>query len=200
MRRALLAALASLLLYAGTVVIDINRADAATYRVVGTGDSILDISRDYVLRPGRWIDVEQGRNAYTPGLQGRHSTASIWPHLLAMSERGGWVIIQDNGLGPTIPEWRALMDRIVRELPDDRCLLGVLPVFHPAFPEGAKWYQHVWAANREMVQAFEKQPCVRFARWDLAVLADPSLTYDGQHPTEEGAEHLGELIDEEIGS
>ena len=175
-------------------------AHAATYRVVGTGDSILSTARDYVLAPGRWVDVEPGRNAYTAGLQGRHSTSSIWPHLLAMSQRGGWVIIQDNGLGVTLEDWRALLDRIVRELPDDRCLLGVLPIFHPAWPDGEKWYDTVWAANREMVRAFQVQPCMRLVRWDLAVLADSSLVYDGQHPTEAGAQWLGAAIDAEIGA
>ena len=110
-------------------------AHAAGFRVVGTGDSILVLAYGVPLPGGVvnsstwWIDVECGRDAYTAGMSGRASIASIWPLVLSRSVPGGWIIIQDNALGVSDFGWRSLMRRIVDETPNDRCLLGVLPVF-----------------------------------------------------------------------
>jgi hypothetical protein len=172
-------------------------ADAATFHVAGTGDSILAIAYSGIAAPDRWIDVEQGRQPYIAGMQGRASTSTIWPWVLRNSQPGGWVIIQDNGALTSDADWRALMRRIVTELPNDRCLLFVLPAFHPAWSRAA----NLDASRRANIMVGEAaaQPCHDFVRWNQAVAADSTLVYDGQHPSAKGARWLAATINSIVG-
>lgn len=167
---------------------------ATTYRVTGTGDSILHLTRAAGGLAGgdRWFDTEQGRDALTPGNQGRMSTTQAFAVALRNSTRGGWIIVQDNGAHATDAQWRTMLRSMVANTPNDRCLLAVLPVFHPDWSPAA-------AVNAErkaniMVQEFAGQPCRSFVRWNQAVMADPSLVYDGQHPSPAGKAWLARAI------
>lgn len=174
-------------------------ADAATYRVTGTGDSIFHmVAAEGMLQSSdRWIDNEQGRDAYVRGNQNRASTAEMWTTVVANSRRGGWLIVEDNGARATQTEWRTLMRDIVAATPNDRCLLGVLPVYdNPAAPE---LELDIAAKANIMVQEFLNQPCTEFVRWNQAVNAHPEYVYDGTHPTEAGILYLANEIDRLIG-
>lgn len=172
-------------------------ASAATFRVVGTGDSILHLVRPSIGAPDRWFDTEQGRDAYTPGNMGRASTLTIWPTVLRSSQPGGWVIIQDNGMHVTESRWRDLMRLIVTQLPDNRCLLGVFPVYLARFDQALS----TDAARKAtiMAQEFSRQPCHSFVYWNSAVLANSNLVYDGQHPNTYGIQWLAARINRIVG-
>jgi hypothetical protein len=64
------------------VVVARHPVAAATYRVTGTGDSILGLAYGVpapggtVTTTGRWLNLEYGRNAFTAGMSGSASTAS----------------------------------------------------------------------------------------------------------------------------
>jgi hypothetical protein len=113
--------------------------------------------------------------------------------VLERSRRGGWVIIQDNALGVSEYAWRYLLDQIVTELPDDRCLAAVLPVFHPDWSTG--YYELVKRMAAIMIEEVSQQPCYQLIWWNTAVLADPTLVYDGQHPSAKGVRWLASWID-----
>jgi lysophospholipase L1-like esterase len=168
-----------------------------TYRVVGTGDSILALSRPQLTSADRWLDLEQGRQVDIVGNQGRATTADMLPRLLARSRPGGWVIVQDNAAQTTLARWREVLREYVTTIPDDRCLLGVLPVFDAAVDPVAA--ANAQAAANVMVAELSVQPCRAFIRWNQAVQANPALTYDGQHPSAEGVAWLARAIDDVIG-
>jgi hypothetical protein len=200
-RAARIAALVATLAIAPTTVG--VHAQADRYQVVGTGDSILAkvlkvrSAGGWILTADRWIDLEYGRAPYVAGLQERASTASLWPLLLGRSQPDGWIIIQDNSLGASDYGWEALMGRIVDETPDDRCLLFIPPVFHPAWRPDltALMQQRTLILLREAV----RQPCRAIIPWDRTVLADASMVTDGQHPSLRGQIWLTRAIDAAIG-
>jgi hypothetical protein len=210
-----------------------SSADASTtYRVVGTGDSILAmITGVDILAPGgalltadTWVHVEYGRQPYVAGMLG-HSTASIWPLVLSRSQPGGWIIIQDNGLGTSFPDWERLMRRIVDDTPNDRCLLFVPPVFHPAFNPDLATATATYAQIQASVarEAGMGGQCYRTIPWNVTALADQSYVCDpgvtpvlgfampadvenhqpsrcdGQHPSRRGQVWLGRWIGATVG-
>lgn len=174
-----------------------------TYRVVGTGDSILAMTFG-VPSPGsaaiidgteRWLDLEYGRNAYTNGLANRASTNSIWPLVRDRSQTGGWIIIMDNALGVSITGWKTLVDKIRAEAPPDRGLIGITPIFHPRWdPTGTN--TNLAATNAaQLIKSFSQHPTSVLIRWDQAVQANPSFVYDGQHPTLAGKQWLRDELE-----
>jgi hypothetical protein len=165
--------------------------------VVGTGDSILALSVTQLTSTDRWWDLEQGRQVDIPGNQGRATTAEMIPVLVAKSRPGGWVVVQDNAAQTTLTRWREVLRQYVTAVPDDRCLLGVLPVYDAAVDPVAA--QNAQAAANIMVQEFTAQPCREFIRWNQAVQAYPWFTYDGQHPSADGVAWLARTIDNTIG-
>lgn len=188
---------------AGTVL-HVQPAEAAvtTYRVVGTGDSIFTDALPYLNGTGRQFYTERGRDAYTLGQQGLFSTASIWRVLVARSQPGGWIVIQDNGARTTETEWRELWRRIVSELPTDRCLVAVLPWYSPAYPDNPNT-GHQDSVNKRniMVAELRHAGCVRFLAWDaLNVNSTKPLTYDAQHPNDLGARRLGNALTAIVGA
>ena len=168
-----------------------------TYRVVGTGDSILALSRPHLTSADRWLDLEQGRQVDIVGNQGRATTADMLPILLARSRPGGWIIVQDNAAQTTMTRWADMLRTYVDTIPDDRCILGVLPVYDAAVDPVAA--ANAQAAANIMVRELAGQPCRQFIRWNQAVQANPALTYDGQHPSVDGVAWLARAIDETIG-
>lgn len=157
-----------------------------TYRVVGTGDSILAMAWG-LPSPGsiyttadRWLDFEYGRAPYTPGLAGRASTAGIWPDILERSEPDGWVIVQDNSLGPTDEEWAALMQTIRDELPADRNLVVVLPAFLASV--NATISETIATRATIMFDILGTHPHANFVDLPTYMAANPSQFPDGQHP------------------
>ena len=166
-------------------------------RVVGTGDSILALSAGQLVSADRWWDLEQGRQVDIRGNMGRYTTAEMLPILFAKSRPGGWVVVQDNAAQTTLTRWREMLRQYVATIPDDRCLLGVLPVFDAAVdPVAASFAQ---SAANVMVQEFNVQPCHEYIRWNQAVQANPALTYDGQHPSAAGVAWLARTIDDTVG-
>jgi hypothetical protein len=174
-----------------------------TYRVVGTGDSILNLVGTQLASTDRWFDTEPGRQPYLDGIDHRYSTAAIWPELLSRSRRGGWVVIQDNPaatVANTTPEeWRTLLRTIVQELPDDRCVAGVLPYFQssvdPVRASATVEFRNI------MVAELNDQPCYAFILWDVAAAGHPEyiIEGDGQHPSPAGATWLANELDKWIG-
>jgi hypothetical protein len=231
MRRTLAAAI----LAAATIAGAVNHADAQTpktFPVVGTGDSILGVALDLaapagtILTDAAWINVEYGRQPYVAGMNGQASTASIWPLVLSRSQPGGWIIIQDNGLGTSQTAWRTLIQRIVDDTPNDRCLLFVPPVFHWWFNAQHHYATTGYAeALRDItVEAGRGGQCYYTVPWRTAVLGDMTLVCDadvppvrglampadvenhlpsrcdGQHPSRRGATWLRRAIETQTGA
>lgn len=171
-----------------------------TYRVVGTGDSILHAvaAAGELQSSDRWFDTEQGRQAYLPGNQSRASTWEMWATVVAHSRRGGWLVVQDNALECTQAQWRTLMRDIVAATPNDRCLLGVLPYYDADFTT-VTVSADVAAKANIMVQEFAAQPVTEYVRWNQACAAHPEYTYDGQHPSSDGIDYLAAEIDRVVG-
>ena len=176
-------------------------AAPAHYRVVGTGDSILFLvaMSGQLQSADRWIDTEAGRQAYVKGLDNRYSTAQMLPILLAKSQPGGWVVVQDDTAG-TSAEWQKVIHNYVEKIPNDRCILAVLPVvartgvWDLISPE-----QSVVNARITRIEV-NRQPCHAYVRWDLAVNNHPEyVTADGKHPTDLGMAWLAAAIDNAVG-
>lgn len=164
-----------------------------TWRVVGTGDSIMGMSYR-VPSPGikptspysDWlIDAEYGRNAYTVGLAKRASHSSILSLALSRSQPRGWVVIQDNGLGCSDESWREFMKRIVRETPTNRILLAVMP----GYVASHNAQLAADAARRAVIMGEEimKFPNRRFVYLNYYMRAHPENFPDGQHPNDAAA-------------
>ena len=178
---------------------------SGTYRVVGTGDSILSMTLGFAPPGGvchteeqTWVDTEYGRNPYTAGMAGRASTASIWPLVLDRSRYGGWIIIQDNGVGCPDSLWERLIQQIVDETPDDRCLMFIPPVFHPDW--NATHAAHAAARAAVMVAIATEQPVRSTIPWHVAVSNDATLVTDGQHPSTSGKIWLRRHIERFVGA
>lgn len=206
MRRALLGITLGVLLVAGLIVFDINRVgadecveehaagepsgDQMTWRVVGTGDSILGMTLNRpspggaLLTGDYWIDTEYGRNAYTYGLRRSHSHESIWDLVASRSQPGGFLIIQDNGLGVSDYAWRVLLERIVRDTPSDRTIIFILPVFHWLWR--ADLHNETTVRRRIMLEVAATRPRRQIIDWSKAVLGDKTMVTDGQHPSARG--------------
>jgi hypothetical protein len=141
-----------------------------------------------VLTADRWIDVEFGRNAYTAGMAGRASTASIWPLVVARSQPGGWVLIQDNGVGVSDDAWRSLWRRIAHELPADRCIIAVLPGFradiNPWLSDELARKARILGEELRSLNADGSWvvPCRRFVYLNAYMREFPEQFPDGQHP------------------
>lgn len=191
MTRAAAAGIAALALVGLPLLPRAVDAGPETYRVVITGDSIFDDAHLALIAPDRWIDTERGRDPYLVGQQGRHSTSSILPELVARSQPDGWVVIQDNGARTTNPDWRRLMREIVAAVPDDRCLAGVLPVYWPVgASNGNTSYDAQLTKMIIMIEEFAQQPCHAYIGWHVAVSRDPLLLRDAQHPSAAGVTWL----------
>lgn len=188
MRRLLLAAALAAVVLGGMPA----QAGFSRFPVVITGDSILQLGQDLLWSPHRFVDVESGRQPAQAGNEGRYSTAEAAEVLIPLVEPGGFLVVQDNGINASDAQWRALLREIVDDLADDRCLVGVLPVFLHADP--AVTAAAAVRANI-MVAEFSRQPCHDWIRWNQKVAADPSLVYDGQHPSAAGRAWLASQID-----
>lgn len=156
------------------------------FRVVITGDSILRLAMPGLAAPDRFVDTEDGRQVNTKGITNSLSSTEAVAIYAPLVAPGGYFVFQDNGLGgATQAQWRTLMRAIVAAVPEDRCVVGVLPVYTLA-PHNTD----VAAKAGIMVQEFNLHPCPRYVRWNQKVAADPTLVYDGQHPTAAGIEYL----------
>lgn len=169
-----------------------------TYRVVGTGDSILEMvyQAGVIQSSDRLWNVQGGRDAYI-GNYDQPSTADVWPQVVAASRRGGWVIVQDNGARVLAADWRILMRDIVASTPDDRCLLGVLPGY--VMPSNPLIEADVIDKASIMIEEFAAQPCTEFVHWDAAVNAHPDFVFDGTHPTAAGIAWFAGEFDRIVG-
>lgn len=171
----------------------VNAVD--TFRVVITGDSIFDDAHQALSAPDRWIDTERGRDPNVLGQQGRYSTRSILPELVARSRPDGWIVIQDNGARSTNPEWRQLMIDVVTDVPDDRCLAGVFPVYWPVGAVGTNTsYESQLIKMIIMIEEFAHQPCHAYIGWHVAVTRNPLLLSDNQHPSASGIAWLASAV------
>lgn len=164
------------------------------FRVVITGDSILRLSQDGLPAPDRFFDVEDGRQVNIKGATGALTSTEAVNIYARMVEPGGFFVFQDNGAQATQAEWRALMKHIVATVPDDRCIIGVLPVFLSP-PATQATYLDTAAKANIMVAEFNLHPCHEYVRWNQKVIANPSWVYDGQHPSQAGIDYLVSEID-----
>lgn len=194
--RTRLTALAALTILAGVAAFDSDQVEAATtYHVVGTGDSILAVAYNIqapggaILTADTWINVEHGRQPYVAGMSGQASTNSIWPLVLSRSEPGGFIIIQDNGLGTSPDAWRSLIQRMVDETPNDRCLVFIPPVFHWAFNAAHHNTTSVYAniLDEVVIAAAKTGQCYITIPWRTVVLNDASYVCDPDTPPVRGA-------------
>lgn len=175
-------------------------ADVDTFRVVGTGDSIL--SRVHVAgmldSADRWFNTEPGREVYNPGVRGESSHIDMWDDVVARSRPGGYVIFQDDGTRATPDEWAVFVQWIVDTLPDDRCLIGIPPYYDPAIHPGNGEYTAV--SRQVMADTFAQQPCHVMIDWPATAAAHPEFLEDGVHPNAAGQEWLAAAIDALVGS
>jgi hypothetical protein len=206
-KRVILGVTLGTLLTAGLVAYDINRVgaddecvepvaagepsgDQMTWRVVGTGDSILGMALGRpspggaLLTDDYWIHAEYGRNAYTAGLLNSHSHESIYDLVLARSQPRGFIIVEDNGLGVTDHGWRVLLERIVRDTPTDRKIIFILPVFHWLWR--ADLHNETTIRRRIMLEVAATRQNRQIIDWSKAVLGDRTMVTDGQHPSARG--------------
>jgi hypothetical protein len=167
-------------------------ASVTGFEVVISGDSIIRLSESHVMGAGRYVDAEDGRQVNIPGTSGRLSSTGAVRLMIPHVQPGGWFIFQDNGAHATTTEWRALLKSIVAQVPADRCLLGVLPVWIAPGPPATT--ADIAAKANIMVHEFNLHPCHEYVRWNQQVNANPSLVYDGQHPTAAGAAWIGAQI------
>lgn len=166
-----------------------------TYLVTGTGDSIMAMAYGFdnpavvgtILRTDyRWLQFEYGRQAYTVGLAHWASTQAVALLAIERSRPGGYVVIQDNGLGVSEWGWRQLMKQIVAAMPSNRTLIGVLPSYR------ATVNASVAAVSRKraviMAEEFQKYPRRRFVYMAGIMASFPNDFLDGQHPQTEAAQ------------
>lgn len=168
------------------------QASVSQVEVVISGDSISRLSEANLMGNGRIVDAEDGRNAYQRGMSNRMSSNEAMQFLIPMVQPGGTFVFQDNGAGATPEQWTQLLRGIVSRLPDDRCLLGVLPVW--VAPGTPAQIADAGLKAGIMVTEFAVQPCHDWVRWNQAVAANPGLVYDGQHPTVAGSTWLGDQV------
>lgn len=189
---------AGIVIAAAAFMADTVSAAPDTYRVVGTGDSILEMvfEAGVIQSADRLWNVQGGRDAFT-GNHDQPSTADVWPELVAHSRRGGWLIVQDNGARVLAADWRILMADIAEATPDDRCILGVLPGY--IMPSNPLIEDDVVTKAEMMVTELSVQPCTEFIHWNEAVAAHPEFVYDGTHPTEPGIAWLAAEFDRIVG-
>jgi hypothetical protein len=122
------------------------------------------------------------------------------PLLVKESQPGGWVVIQDDSGGVTTPQWTALMARYVAAIPDDRCILAIIPGVGKVNTLAPGVQPVVITNARAMRGEIRKQPCYAFIRWDLAVNGHPDFVVeDGTHPTTAGKAWLAAAIDNAVG-
>lgn len=168
------------------------QASVSTFQVVITGDSILRLSEANLIGNQRLVDVEDGRQVNLPGTSGRLTSTEAIRLLIPNVAPGGWFVFQDNGAQASQAEWRTLLKSIVAQLPDNKCVLGVLPV--ATAPMNPATISDVAVKANIMVAEFNLQPCHEYVRWNQAVNANPALVYDGQHPTAAGSTWLGNEV------
>jgi len=160
--------------------------EVATYRVVGTGDSILAMSWGFgspggvILNAERWLDFEHGRGPFNKGLGNRYSTAEIWTDLVARSEPDGWAVFQDNSLGPTDDEWAQFMVTVRDQLPTNRNLVAVIPGFLASV--SASTSATIATRAAALVSVLGGHPRVNFVDLASYMNANPGQFVDGQHP------------------
>ena len=169
------------------------------FQVVITGDSILRLTQSGLtgLGSGVFFDVEDGRQVAVRGATGRLSSSEAVRNYLPMVAPGGVFVFQDNGAQASVSEWRSLLRSVVDTLPDDRCLIGVLPVM--VAPLNAAAAQDTAVKAQVMVQEFVRQPCHDYVRWNQQVAKDKSLVYDGQHPGPAGVAWLSGELSRRVG-
>lgn len=166
-----------------------------TWRVVGTGDSILGMSFGLpspgpraILTTDRWLDFEYGRNAYELGLAKRNTTWGTATLALKRSKVGGWVILQDNSLGPSEYGWKMMIRNFVSLWPPDRRLIAVLPGYVASVsPSLADTIARRAAIMGQEIMRFKAVgvpyvPVRRFIYLNQYMIDNPSQFPDGQHP------------------
>lgn len=153
------------------------------------GDSIFNMSRAEL---GGFVDASDGRGADNAGLNGdpltgRQAIASLAPTVSV----NGWLVIHlgtnDARSAETTAAFRGFVQDTIARLPDDRCLAWVVP-YNPQFPERSAQIES--ALRDEIVE----QQCHALIEWGPWVHANPALTVDGIHPTDEGKQVLAAMI------
>lgn len=191
-RLALMLAVIALFLALALLTATYAGASVTGFEVVVSGDSIIRLSETKVAGEGRYVDAEDGRQVALRGTSDRLSSTEAVRLMVPMVKPGGTFVFQDNAAQTTPAQWRALLVDIVQRLPDDRCLLGVLPVW--VAPGSPATIADAAVKANIMVAEFAKQPCHDWVRWNQAVTANPALVYDGQHPTSAGTDYLAAQI------
>jgi len=182
-----------------------DKAGATPYRVVGSGDSILElVLRNDLLDPwptlaDRWIISEPCRAPWLSGCDNRASTVTEVTWLMGSVSPGGFVVVQDggigdkNGLATTLDKWRQFVQAVINVVPNDRTIVFVLPASSQAgtftvsgHAPGSTARQIMadrGSAARGVFAANPAQP-VRYIDWFAMTTGNPALlAADGLHPS-----------------
>lgn len=202
-----------------------NQAHAATYDVIGIGDSIgRQVFPQVAVGTPRWLNGEASRAPTVAGVLPSRScsivcfdstfTASAINALtwsISSSEPGGHVIVQEggfadkNGVYLTLAAWQAFVQNVVNIIPDDRTLVFVFPAYDPSIGNGT--YEDTMYARTIAAQAIfadtPGQPVVT-VNWWYAVRSNPlgsATPYtiaDGLHPSTAGAAWLANALTQAV--
>lgn len=211
-----LAVLASALFFGGA-----KPASAATYDVIGIGDSIgKQFFPTTAVGTPRWLNAQPSRAPYVSGEPGtsiscvvtclpstvENSTIGALTAFIGSSEPGGYVIVQDGGWGDrygvytTLQMWKDFVQDVIDIVPNDRTLVFVYPANDPVEDQAAQdvMYARVIAA-RDILNANPSQPHIKI-NWWLAVENNdhnsptPYTKPDGLHPSAHGVLWLASQV------
>ena len=170
--------------------------EPTTYPVVIVGDSIIDRTRA-AYSSKYLIDAAAGRGlgfpgVSDPGLPADVSGIEAVRRSIPLIEPGGWLVVElgtnDISQQVTTGLFLAQMQVVTDLLPDDRCLVWVLPWRERRY-DRALVYQSL------IGQGVREQPCWRLVAWSAVNRQIPALFQaDGIHPTEAGGLVLAAMI------
>jgi len=172
---------------------------ADTYRITGTGDSILGLTHTRwgaqppiarILTGGRYLNLEWGRSPYRPGLAGCASTYTAALRAIQLSQPDGWIILQDNGIDWTVDDdsWAWMWRLLVAATPTDRGICAVTPHWRTDAPQANPWqnatYPDYCERRRLRMQAeiFAFNGRRHWVHMRDVVPLYPDDFLDGQHP------------------
>jgi hypothetical protein len=163
---------------------------------INIGDSIFALSQP----SGDHTDSQAGRGAYNQGVDQNLTHSQVVATLVPYLDPGGVLVMEEDGTydngagisGEETPEsYRRFVDEVVAVLPDDRCLVWVLP-----FNVFAQERDAAFAAQIEA--GLQAQPWSATVPWNQIAAANPHLLADGLHPNQAGANALNAAIDAAI--
>lgn len=199
-------------------------AHAATYDIIGVGDSIgKQIFPGVAVGQNRWLNGEPSRSPYLAGVPPSLScnfsgcvnstltggTVQILTWALASDEPGTFVIVQEgawgdkNGVYIDNAQWTRFIQDVLSVIPDDRTLVFIYPAHDPVVSQAKQdvMYARTIIA-RDLIWASD-QPYVTINWWYAVETHDqnsatPYTKPDGLHPSAAGVAWLQAQINAAI--